>query len=314
MRQQDNEEFLAWLKRGEMKADEARELYEFCKWVVDHNACIAEVSPHEIVAADEAVERRFSPDGGLRVTHWPYLKALCAAVVFVDTTVVAQDRLAATREKLAEVDRDEIVGAILKNELLERGRAIVTATFAVDEKSTKTEAAGVTLWLVVENHGFQAFIEELDARAEEIGEELKTQQAKWKGVLSQSRYVFRRDGNYWRCRFPGDNGGAATPVENVAGMKMYRDLILEPGTHFTIVDFLPAFVDESTHTKKNCLVKRFGRTRDKSRSGGSRLMPPKRKGRLGKPMSCENTPTRRSSGSRSSPCVLTPQSKRRVTQ
>ncbi len=126
--QQANEEFLAWLKEDD-KAKEnrgaLRELYKFCRWVKDHNAVIIEVSTDEILVGDSTPpeEYRFQPDGGLSVQHWPYLCDLVA-----DVTV--------------EVDiyRDEIMTAILENELHKAGRSGAAAFRAVE--TSKVEKAG----------------------------------------------------------------------------------------------------------------------------------------------------------------------------
>ena len=231
--QRENEKFVAWLKQGEARAEDARELYEFCMWVADHDAYIAGASPHDVVAADGPDERRFSPDGGLRAGHWPYLKALCAAVAYVDETVAAQD-------KLADVDRDEIVRAILENDLRKRGRAILPAKFAVDEKATKTDAAGVALWFVVEKQGFQQVVDDLDARVEEVSEDLEAQQNTWKEAFlakPQSPYLFRFGGKIWYLRFPGDYGDKVHEYGETNGLLFYAKLLERKGKPATADDF-----------------------------------------------------------------------------
>jgi hypothetical protein len=161
------EKFTDWLKIGglttakyEAKWFALRELYDFCVWVTGHSAWIKGVSPVDIVAVDGPDERRFRPEGGLGIDYWPYLKALFD-----------------TEDDLAEVSRDEIVTAILKNELRKRGRSIAAATYVVHEMADKIAGDGTSnVCMAIEQFGFQKAVEDLEARARDVAEELDKHQ------------------------------------------------------------------------------------------------------------------------------------------
>ena len=234
--QQDNEEFLAWLKEGDKakeKRGKLRELYDFVRWVSRHNALIIEVSSDEIVAGDVDTpeEYRFQPDGGLSVQHWPYLHDL-------------------VREN---VERDEIITAILENELKKTGRSGAAAFRAVEEKITKVEKAGFAFWSAVETQGFQAVIEEVDAHAAQIDQEWESHRKELEAVPPQkktSKYQFRLEIDVWRFRFPGDRNGEEGVACDEPGLGFHHRLLIEHSNPQTIDDLLPGRVDETAEAGK----------------------------------------------------------------
>jgi len=84
--------------------------------------------PFGLVAVDGPDERRWQPEGGLSIEHWPYLKLCCGP---------AKD------EDVAQVCRDETISALLENELQKRGYSFAVATCAVDSLARQIRESGV---------------------------------------------------------------------------------------------------------------------------------------------------------------------------
>jgi hypothetical protein len=93
-----------------------RDLYEFFKWMRDHNAVIDVVRPSEIASVDGPERRHWEPEGGLDIGDWPYLKVCCGP----------ED------DDSAEINRNEIGEAILTNQLQRLGHSFGVASAAVD--------------------------------------------------------------------------------------------------------------------------------------------------------------------------------------
>lgn len=169
-RRREQEKFSQWVQLGgqskpETKTKEGRaawsrlhELYEFCKWVQARNASISEPSTVGIVAADGPEERRYEPDGGLTIEQWPYLKACCGE----------ED------EDFTRICRDDIVEAILTNQLQKKGHSFGAASSAVDKLARQRDESGCgPLWAVIEEVPFDGVIRSLDKNATSISEELR---------------------------------------------------------------------------------------------------------------------------------------------
>lgn len=160
-RQCEHADFSQWLKSGGLREPEdgeersrVRELYEFCKWVNARNAVITEVSPTGIVAADEPEYRRYEPEGGLCIEHWPYLKVCCGA---------------AGDEELSQICRNEIVDAILQNQLQKKGCSVFVAASAVDDLVREADESDFgPFWTAVEKMPYEELVEALEEQAKAI--------------------------------------------------------------------------------------------------------------------------------------------------
>ena len=144
------EGFAAWSR--------LHELYEFCQWVEAHNAIITEAMPSGLVAADAPVERHYEPEGGLTLDEWPYLKACCGPT---------------GDEEIIQICRDEIVEAMLTNQLQKKGHSFGAASSAVERFAChRGESGRGALWSAIEESPFERLIASLYRDATTISREL----------------------------------------------------------------------------------------------------------------------------------------------
>ncbi len=141
------------------------DLYEFCEWVKVHNATITETMPFGLVAADGPDERHYKPEGGLAIEEWPYLKSCC----------VSED------EEFIQISRDEIVEAILTNQLQKMRHSYGAASSAVEKFASHRNGAGQgPLWTAIEELPFENLMGSLDNDATTISKELSKYNRKQK--------------------------------------------------------------------------------------------------------------------------------------
>ena len=177
--QREQEIFSRWLQMGGQSEPDTdtnegaaawsqlHDLYEFCEWIKAHNATITEVLPLGLVAADGPHEsRRYEPEGGLTIEQWPYLKDCCAYCADEDIT---------------QICRDEIVEAILENQLQKKGHTFNVADSAVDKLARQCgELKRGPLWATIEELPFEELIGSLDKDATAISKELREYRRKQK--------------------------------------------------------------------------------------------------------------------------------------
>ena len=181
--QRKRDRFTAWLGAGwePLRNDAAsegivarsrqRELYEFCKWVKDRDAYLAEVLPHCIVAADGPEKRVWEPEGGLCPEHWPYLKPCCGPEDGDSDEVSA---ILLRQIEIADTCRNEIIYAVLSNQAQNKGFSYSVATAALNRVVDQVAVAAVgPFWKVVDDLGFGVVIDAMEWEAATISTEFR---------------------------------------------------------------------------------------------------------------------------------------------
>ncbi len=125
----------------------ARNRHAFVRWVGIHDGIIKNISPFDIVAAAGCDERRYAPNGGLVAEDWPDLKACCGP----------ED------DELTQLDRNEIVAAILKNALLKAGYSVGVVRYVVEHLTDELQDS--ELWAAVEQSSFAGVAANVSKRA-----------------------------------------------------------------------------------------------------------------------------------------------------
>lgn len=145
----------------------------FVKWVEKQSAMITDIRPSEIVVASDDLERRYDPDGGLSAEDWPDLKKCCGP----------ED------EELTQLNRDDLVAAILENALHKAGHSFMVARYAIEELADPPACEELVdlpaveelvdppqydhLWITVEQSSFAEVVADLDKQAKVIARTLQ---------------------------------------------------------------------------------------------------------------------------------------------
>lgn len=189
-RQRDHDKFFQWLERGGLSAPDGRtkegfsessrlrELYEFCMWCNDHDAVLTDIMPFGLVAADDPDERSYSPEGGITIGHWPYLRECCGPK---------------GDEDCIRLSHNELAEAILTNELQRKGHPYHIANGAVRELERRCDEERANFCSIL-TLPFDDVTRSLDERAAEIATELR----KWPEALHPDGPDEKRGWFWWR--------------------------------------------------------------------------------------------------------------------